>query len=882
MKTAEHLRVEDKGTGPVPQWQKWGPYVSERQWGTVREDYSWNGDAWSFFPFEDAHRRVYRWGEDGIAGWCDRYQTLVFAPVFWNGKDPILKERLFGLSSHQGNHGEDVKECYYHLDGIPSHAYMKYLYKYPHGEFPYELIKKKNAERSTADVEYELVDTNIFADNAYFDIFIEYAKVSPEDFVVKIEAINRGKVAAPLHLLPNLWFRNQWSWWDTPLPPPKISNLSHEQNCLCLLADASNIVSPPKIPFEYHIGKRYLYATAGGKALFTNNENQTSDQVYCKEAFHNALIHKAKSVNPKEEGSKACIHYFYDAVTPGSSVTIYLRLTPNLSKKALDDVEDLIAKRKKEADAFYAELHPKGASEELKTIQRQACAGMLWNKQFYYFDVDKWLKGDNSKLLPPSNRTFIRNGHWRHLNSMRILSMPDKWEYPWFAAWDLAFQTLTFGLIDIEFAKEQIWLLLFDQFQHPNGAIPAYEWEFSELNPPLQAWAAYQLFLMQKEKDGVEDRSFLKKCFHKLIMNFAYWVNQVDNSGCNVFEGGFLGLDNITLVDRSKKDLNGTTLKQSDGTGWMAMFSLNLMRIALELAKKDPTYEGLATKFFQHFVHIAHAMHKRDEKSYELWDAKDGFFYDVLVYPNGNFSTFRVRSLVGLTPLFAVEILSEEELNQYPTFKQNFLWFIKNRNRLTDECVIPVEKDGKKQYVLTLHTEDKLKSVLHYLWDPNEFRSPYGIRSLSKFHEKNPFHYKQDYISYEPGESITKMKGGNSNWRGPIWMPMNYLIIYALKKYASIFDIQVSVPGEETVTLPQILHSFVDRLTAIFTKDPSQKRPFLGENFPFHTDPNFKDLIQFYEYFHGETGRGLGTSHQAGWSALVANLLDEFQNETKI
>jgi hypothetical protein len=879
VKIKEHLRLQEKGESPIRPWQKWGPYVSERSWGTVREDYSWNGDAWNFFPFEDAHQRVFRWGEDGIAGWCDRYQTLVFAPAFWNGKDPIVKERLFGLSSTQGNHGEDVKECYYHLDATPTHSYMKYLYKYPHKEFPYDLLKKKNAERSTLESEYELIDTGIFAQNAYFDIFIEYAKISPEDLYIKIEAFNRADQNAPLHLLPQLWFRNQWSWGDVPLPEPKISNISKMQNCLCLFADDSNLLSPANIPFEYRIGPRYLYGSAGGKPLFTNNENTNANKSYFKDGIHRALIHQANTINPNEVGTKAAIHYVFESVPPKESVKIYLRLSDHLCANPLDACEQIIAQRKQEADAFYATIHPAHASEEIRTLQRQAFAGLLWTKQFYFFDVNQWLKGDNTLFQPPASRVNIRNTHWRHLNSMRILSMPDKWEYCWFAAWDLAFHCLTWGLIDIEFAKEQLWLLLFDQFQHPNGAIPAYEWEFSDLNPPVQAWAAYQLFCMQKEKSGVEDRAFLKKCFFKLIMNFAYWVNQVDSQGCNVFEGGFLGLDNITLIDRSQENPSGTVLKQSDGTGWMALFSLNLMRIALELAKEDPTYEGMATKFFQHFVYIAFAIHKRDEKNYELWCPEDGFFYDVLLYPDGNFSKFRVRSLVGLIPHFAVDILSTDELEQFPTFKRDFFWFLKNRKVLTEECTLPVMKDNQKYYVLSLLNEARLKSVLRYIWDPKEFHSPFGIRSLSKYHEKFPFFYKENHIGYEPGESTQKMKGGNSNWRGPIWMPMNYLILVSLKKYATVFEGYLKIKGEneKTVDLKEMIETLSRNLISLFTRDSSQKRPFLGTSFPFHEDPYFKDLFLFYEYFHAETGQGLGASHQTGWSALVANIIDEYQ-----
>ncbi len=881
MKSKEHARLKEKTEDPIPHWQKWGPYVSERSWGTVREDYSWNGDAWNFFPFEDSHQRVYRWGEDGIAGWCDRYQTLVFAPAFWNGKDPILKERLFGLSSTQGNHGEDVKELYYYLDGLPSHAYMKYLYKYPQSEFPYALLKEKNGSRGLNEGEFEIFHTDAFANNRYFDIFIEYAKASPEDICIKIEAVNRGDTPAPLHVLTQLWFRNQWSWWDVRLKEPLISKCPKEKNLPCLLADDSNLLSPSSLPFDYHIGKRFLYGSKEGKPLFTNNTNRGGDQNYYKDGFHRALIQKEKTINPKETGTKACLHYFFESVPPGESKTILLRLTPEAHPDPLKDVEAIIASRKKEADEFYQAIHPAKATEDEKLIQRQALAGMLWCKQFYFFDVNQWLKGDNTIVRPPASRENIRNSHWRHLNSMRILSMPDKWEYPWFAAWDLAFHCLSIGLVDIELAKEQLWLLLFDQFQHPNGAIPAYEWEFSDLNPPVQAWAAFQLYKMQKEKEGIEDRSFLKKCYLKLIMNFTYWVNKVDSSGCNVFEGGFLGLDNITLIERSTENKAGMTLKQSDGTGWMALFSLYLMRIALELAKDDPTHEVMATKFFQHYAYIVHATNKRDLKNYELWAEDDGFFYDVLLYPDGNYSKFRVRSLVGLIPLFAVDVLSDEELDQFPRFKSEFLWFLKNRKPIADECTLLFFEGEKKFYALSFFNENRLDSLLKYLWNPQEFRSDYGVRSLSKYHKDHPFYYKDGQVGYEPGESYHRMKGGNSNWRGPIWFPANYLLIQSLKKYDKIFkNKEIKTEGEAPILLKGLIQSFAERLISIFKKNTEQKRPYQGSTFPFSKDPNFCDYIHFYEYFHAETGEGLGASHQTGWTGLVANLIDEFRGDS--
>jgi hypothetical protein len=876
-KTSEHLRLHEKYTSEVPPWQKWGPYVSERAWGTVREDYSPNGDAWSFFPFDDAHKRVYRWGEDGIAGWCDRYQSLVISHAFWNGKDPILKERLFGLAALQGNHGEDVKELYYYLDGTPTHSYMKYLYKYPQQEFPYQKLRDANAERSTLDPEFELVDTGVFAENRYFDIFIEYAKASPEDTCIKIEAFNRASVPAPLHILPQLVFRNQWGWEDEREPEPFICK---DTKSCCLVADDTHTVSPSTLSFTYHVGKRYLYGTPGGKALFTKNENASSGQGFYKDGFHNAIIHKQNTVNPEEEGTKACFHYFFEQVPAHQSVTVYLRLTNQANPQAVEEVEKIVGLRKQEADEFYNAIQPKNATQEEKEIQRQALAGMLWTKQIYLYDVSRWLEGDKDSAPPSSERLHGRNIHWRHLNSMRILSMPDKWEYPWFAAWDLAFHTVSFALVDMEFAKEQLWLLLFDQFQHPNGAIPAYEWEFSDLNPPVQSWAVLRLYEMQKEKEGVEDRVFLKKCFLKLIMNFSWWVNRVDSSGYNVFEGGFLGLDNITIVDRSVDFEGGAKIRQSDGTGWMALFCLNLMRMALILSKDDPTYELMATKFFQHFIYIAYAMKIRDNKQYELWSEKDGFFYDVLSYPDGKYSKFRVRSLVGIIPLYAIDTISEEELNQFPEFKKNFLWFLKNREMLTKDCAIPITVNKSKKYLLSLANQDQLQRILTYVWDPKEFRSDFGLRSLSKFHEKNPFAYKGRQISYEPGDSLHRVKGGNSNWRGPIWFPTTYLLIQSLKTLSQVYSDKVTITatGEKPANLDKIASYFADRLIALFRKDPDGIPPFLGKDFPFAKDPHFHNYYLFYEFYHGDTGKGHGASHQTGWSALVANLIEEFKS----
>lgn len=872
--------AELAGESFTPPWYKWGPYVSERSWGTVREDYSENGDAWAYFPFEHAARRAYRWGEDGIAGWCDRYQILVFAPAFWNGKDPILKERLFGLSSSEGNHGEDVKEMYYHLDGTPTHSYMKYLYKYPQRAFPYDQLKEENRKRTTYDTEYEIYDTGIFDQSQYFDIFIEYAKFDTEDTCIKIEAFNRSDKPAPLHILPQLWFRNRWSWTEQQGKKPKITHHKDRFGNLCLMATDDEMDPLENLSFEYKLSKRYLYATEGAHLLFTDNETTPDGDDYkhngYKDAFQRHLIH-GEGMHHKTVGTKAAYCFSNHEIKAHGSYTIYLRLSDEELENPLKDVESLLEQRKKEADDFYSSIHQKEASEEEKMIQRQALADLCWSKQIYLYDVSLWLDGDNKKNPPPQSRLGIRNYHWRHLNSMRILSMPDKWEYPWFAAWDLAFHTIGWALIDIEFAKEQLWLLLFDQFQHPNGQIPAYEWEFSDLNPPIQAFAALKLFQMEYEIHQKRDFHFLEKCFHKLLMNFSWWVNKVDSSGNNVFEGGFLGLDNITVVDRSLKLAKGAKLQQSDGTGWMAFFCLNLMRISMELSSQNQVYESLATKFFEHFVYIAHALKKRGNKNYELWSDKDGFFYDVLTYPDGNYSKFRVRSLVGIIPLFAVDYIREEELKKFPNFYENFQWFLKNRPDLVGTSVITQTINNENCFVLIPMNKNQLKSILHYLWDPKEFRSEFGLRSLSKFHDTSPFDFEGRVLHYEPAESIEKIKGGNSNWRGPIWIPTSYLLLEALDKLSKAFggDIKIKVDGEEPVDISEMASSFSERLISIFTIDCNGKRPFHGPFFPFAKDPHFRDYMLFHEYFHADQGKGLGASHQCGWTALIANIIDK-------
>ncbi len=867
-------------------WRRWGPYVSERSWGTVREDYSPDGAAWDFLSHDAARSKAYRWGEDGLAAICDRYQLLVFGLALWNGRDPILKERAFGLTPSEGNHGEDVKDYYFYLDSTPTHSYMKYLYKYPQAAYPYEWLLKENRNRCGRGFEFELLDTGIFDENRYFDIFVEYAKASAEDLCIRIEAVNRGPDPAPLHLLPHLWFRNIWGWTEHRGARPVIAEGQAGDGAVSLLADDTNADRLMNLPFDYQVGKRYLYAEADGKPLFTDNETNSerlygvaSSNKYFKDAFHRAVVNGDHDVvNPNRTGTKACLHYQYD-VPAGGSVVLRLRLTPELLKSPLRDVDQIINQRRAEADEFYAAIHPPKATEDERLVQRQAFAGLLWSKQAYLFDVNEWFDGDNPDSPPPSSRLAIRNRHWRHLNSMRVLSMPDKWEYPWFAAWDLAFHTVSFALIDPEFAKEQLFLMLFEQFQHPSGQIPAYEWEFSDLNPPVHAWAVWRVYSTDKARTGSGDREFLEKCFHKLLINFAWWVNKVDSAGNNVFEGGFLGLDNITVIDRSEKLPGGAVLEQSDATGWMGMFCLNLMRIALELAKENKAYESLALKFFEHYIYIGAAMKNMGGRKYSLWDEDDGFFYDVLRFPDGRFNKFRVRSLVGIVPLYAAETIRLEDIEDFHEFKTNFLWFVNNRRQLTESCCHYIER--KKQYELTIMNEHQLRRLLERLVSPDEFLSDYGIRSLSKYHGRHPFIFEDREVRYDPAESDNKIKGGNSNWRGPIWFPTTFLIIESLRTLGTGYgdDFKMAIPGDSRgeQNLLNIAGEIAHRMIRIFTRNQRGERPVYGGTTKFQKDPHWKDLILFYEFYHGDNGAGLGASHQTGWSALVAALIDDWR-----
>ena len=872
----------------VAPWRKWGPYVCERSWGSVREDYSPDGCAWEFLTHDMARSKAYRWGEDGIAGICDRYQLLVFALALWNGRDPILKERMFGVTGNEGNHGEDVKEYWFYLDNTPTHSYMRMLYKYPQREFPYAQLLEENRRRwgQVGAAEYELLDTGIFDEGRYFDVFVEYAKAGPEDICVRIEAFNRGPEAADLHLLPHLWFRNTWAWTDPPGSEPLIG-LERAANHTTLAADDFQASALHNLQFPYSLGRRYLYAPQSGEPLFTDNESNaariyqgaSNRKPYVKDAFHRHIVNGEDSVNPAQSGTKACVHYKY-SVPAGESVVLRLRLTPEKLDRPLADVDQVVTQRKKEADQFYATIHPPKASDEEKDIQRQALAGMLWSKQIYLWDVDLWLEGDNPKLPPPESRKRMRNIHWRHVNSMRILSMPDKWEFPWFAAWDLAFQCISLALVDPDFAKENLWVLLFEQFQHPNGQIPAYEWEFSDLNPPMHAWACWRVYQNEKQRTGQGDTEFLEKCLHKLLMNFAWWVNRVDSQGNNVFEGGFLGLDNIAVVDRGERFPGGAILEQADATGWMGFFCLYLMRIALELAKQNRVYEGVATKFFEHFIYIGAAMKKMGGRQYQLWDEKEGFFYDVLRYPNGEFHKFRLRSLVGLIPLYGIEVLDREELKAYPSFLRDVEWFIQNRPDLVGDACYAVD-DGRKRYVLSIADPNQFKRLLERIADPGEFLSAYGIRSLSKYHRDHPFRFGDRTLGYEPGEAEVKLKGGNSNWRGPVWFPTSYLLIHSFLRFSDALGPQfsVSIAGSkgEPVTPSAIAEETANRMISIFKRGQDGKRPCFGAYRKFQEDPHWRECLLFNEYYHGDTGMGLGASHQTGWTGLVANLIDEWR-----
>lgn len=880
---AEERRLHESRTRAA-HWKRWGPYLSERAWGTVREDYSPHGSAWDYFPHDHARSRAYRWNEDGLAGISDRHQLVCFALALWNGRDPILKERLYGLAGPEGSHGEDVKEYYFYLDSTPTHSYMKYLYKYPQAEFPYALLLEENQRRGKGQSEYELLDTGIFDGDRYFDVFVEYGKGDVEDILVRVSVVNRGPEAALLHLLPTVWFRNRWSWGEgNPRPELRRQPGSDE-----------NGVSTLEL-HEATLGRRLLYCEGSPELLFTENETNNgrlfgaaNRSPYVKDAFHEYLVGgRAEAVNPEQKGTKAAAHYSL-RVNPGETATVRLRLTDKelFSEGASpfgEEFERVFVKCKLEADEFYASVTPQELSTDARNVMRQSFAGLLWSKQYYHYVVEKWLKGDPSQPTPPAQRWHGRNHDWRHLYNADIISMPDKWEYPWYAAWDLAFHCVPIALVDPDFAKEQLILMLREWYMHPNGQIPAYEWAFGDVNPPVHAWAAWRVYRTEKQTRGRGDRIFLEKVFHKLLLNFTWWVNRKDVEGNNIFEGGFLGLDNIGLFDRSSQLPDGSFIEQSDGTSWMAMYTLNLLAIALELASEDPAYEDVASKFWEHFIFIAHAMNNIGRDNVELWDERDGFYYDVLHTSDGRHIPLRVHSMVGLIPLFAVETLEPEMLENLPGFRRRMEWFINNRPDLTGN-VASMDTPGRKQRrLLSVVNRERLRRVLALMLDEDEFLSPYGVRALSRFHKHHPYTLRLDgreyRVDYEPGDSTTELFGGNSNWRGPVWFPVNFLLIEALRKFYRYFgdEFQVEFPtgSGRTMNLLEVAAEISRRLSRLFLRGDEGHRPVYGSAEKFQTDPHWRDLILFYEYFHGETGSGLGASHQTGWTGLVAKLLHQ-------
>ena len=851
-------------------WKKWGPYVTARQWGTVREDYSEDGRAWEYTTHDMARSKAWRWGEEGIGGISDDQQLLCFAPAFWNKKDPIVKERYFGLSGHEGNHGEDVKELYYYLDNTPAHSYMRMLYKYPQQAFPYSQLVEENRRRSRQEPEFELMDTGIFNNNAYFDIFIEYAKHGTEDLLIRLTIHNRGNDAAALHVLPTVWFRNTWSWgYDEELP------------FITLTAKESIHIGHKKL------GNYQLYCDGDPEILFTDNEtnyprlfNFNDGKHFYKDGINDYLIHgHTHAVNEGKNGTKAAANYELN-IEAGGSRCIRLRLLKGDIDKPFEDFDQIFTTRQQEADIFYQELQPNLQDDE-KLVQRQAFAGLLWNKQFYYYYVDQWLKGDPGQPPPPARRLNGRNTDWKHLNNEDIISMPDKWEYPWYAAWDLAFHCLPLAIVDATFAKEQLSLLTKEWYMHPSGELPAYEWAFSDVNPPVHAWAAWRVFQIDREENGKEDVPFLESVFHKLLLNFTWWVNRKDAEGNNIFEGGFLGLDNIGIFDRTAPLPNGNYIEQADGTSWMAMYCLNMLRISLELAKYNKVYADMATKFFEHFLYIAGAINFMGEKDHGLWDDEDGFFYDQLKMENDGVERIRVRSMVGLIPLFAVAVLDEEIFKTQPEFTERLNWFLNFRPDLASLVSRWSEIKGGRKHLLSLLRGHRMKRILRRMLDETEFLSDYGVRSLSKYHEQHPCEHWMDgqlfTVVYTPGESNTAMFGGNSNWRGPVWMPVNYLIIESLRHFHHYYgdDFKVEYPTNSGVylTLREISNELSKRLTRLFLRDEQGKRPVFGNYEQMQQDPHFRDYILFYEYFHGDNGRGFGAAHQTGWTALVVKLL---------
>ena len=859
-------------------WKRWGPYVSERAWGTVREDYSPYGTAWETVSHDHARSKAYRWNEDGLAGICDRHQFVCLALALWNGRDPILKERMFGLTGNEGNHGEDPKEYYFYLDSTPTHSYMKFLYKYPQAAFPYARLIEENRRRGRTDPEFELLDTGVFDDDRYFDVGVEYAKASPEDLLMRIQIVNRGPDPAQLTVLPTIWFRNTWSW-GLDVRRPRMRK-----------GESTSSVSIVEFDHEYY-GPRRLLCEGGPDLLFTENETNTR-RLYgdvdgarqVKDGINDYVVQGDKgAVNPDQIGSKASAHYVVTAL-PDRPVTIRLRFTNGSAEGALDPqaFDAVFAARLKEADEFYAALAPANVSEDARMVQRQAFAGLLWSKQFYHYDVDRWLKGDPAGPEPPKARLHGRNADWTHLYNADVISMPDKWEYPWYAAWDLAFHCLPIALVDPRFAKDQLVLMLREWYMHPNGQIPAYEWALGDVNPPVHAWAAWRVYKIEKKRKGAGDRIFLERVFHKLLLNFTWWVNRKDAEGKNIFQGGFLGLDNIGVFDRSKPLPTGGHIEQSDATSWMGMYCLNMLSIALELAREDRAYEDVASKFFEHFVYICRAMNNIGDAKIELWNKADGFFYDVLHLPDGKKFPMKVRSMVGLIPLFAVETLDSELIDRLPRFKHRMQWFIENRPDFSLH-IETQSQDGEVRRFLSLVNRHRLPKVLRYMLDEQEFLSPYGVRALSRYHKDHPYVFSMmgtsQSVEYQPAESTNGLFGGNSNWRGPVWFPVNYLLIESLQKFhyylGDSFTVEYPTGSGQKRTLADVAAELSRRLTHTFLRGPDGRRPVYGGAEKFQQDPHWRDLILFYEYFHGDNGAGIGASHQTGWTGLVAKLIQQ-------
>ncbi len=891
--TAEEKRLAESKSRTA-HWKRWGPYLSERAWGTVREDYSPYGTAWDYLPHDQARSKAYRWNEDGLAGISDRHQEICFAIALWNGCDPILKERPFGLTGSEGNHGEDVKDYYFYLDSTPTHSYMKYLYKYPQAEFPYARLVDENHSRGKLSPEFELIDTGVFDDDRYFDVFVEYAKAGVEDILVRVNVVNRGPEAAELQLLPTLWFRNTWSWngaGEKPqlrrieCPGPQTKGKSKKPLIPC-----------PEIVEVNHqrYGRRWLYCDGESQLLFTENDTNTrrlfgheNDSAYFKDGINDyVVLDKQGAVNPEQVGTKMSAHYRL-RIGPGETANVRLRLTDNElisnGESPFSDFDNIFVTRQREADEFYSQIISADDSDDTRNVMRQAFGGLLWSKQFYHYVVEDWLKGDPAQPAPPAERKRGRNHEWAHLYNSDVISMPDKWEYPWYAAWDLAFHCVPLALVDSEFAKDQLLMMLREWYMHPNGQLPAYEWALGDVNPPVHAWASGRVYKIDKKRRGVGDTAFLKRVFQKLMLNFTWWVNRKDAHGMNIFQGGFLGLDNIGVFDRSAPLPTGGHIAQSDGTSWMAMYSLNLLAIALELAKEDPSYEDVASKFWEHFLYIARAMNNRGDEDIRLWDEEDGFFYDVLHLPESEPFPLKVRSMVGLIPLYAVETLEPELLDQLPDFKRRMEWFINNRPDLIGNVACMRTPGRSERRLLSVVSRDQLRSVLRVMLDEKEFFSPYGIRAVSRIHRDNPYILRIDgmeyRVDYEPAESSTGLFGGNSNWRGPIWFPVNFLIIESLQKFHHYLgdDYQVECPtgSGQMMTLWEVSEELSRRLSGIFLRGEDGRRPVHGGAEKFQSDPHWRDLMLFYEYFHGDNGAGIGASHQTGWTGLVAKLLQQ-------